>query len=190
MSQLYKEKHEGEYRGNAAYYMGKRSNCRTLGIVYGIIFIIAEAMTQNCLQANACAQALDSAFGIPLWVTAIVMAAFLAYLAFGGSKRIGRFAEVVVPIMAAAYIIVALIILFMNLAQVPAAFLWRLWKQWLRLRKATNRQLQTLKKSNLSALKLILFFLPLRVQICFYTVTVEQICFIEVVCLMKHKAEL
>ena len=50
------------------------------------------------------------------------MAAFLAYLAFGGSKRIGRFAEVVVPIMAAAYIIVALIILFMNLAQIPAAF--------------------------------------------------------------------
>ncbi len=121
MSQLYKEKRDGEYRGNAAYYMGKRSNCRTLGIVYGIIFIIAEAMTQNCLQANACAQALDSAFGIPLWVTAIVMAAFLAYLAFGGSKRIGRFAEIVVPIMAAAYIVVALIILFMNISQLPAA---------------------------------------------------------------------
>ena len=122
MAQLYKEKRDGEYRGNAAYYFGKRFDCRALGIIYGIIFIIAEAMTQNCLQANACAQALDTAFHIPVWVTAVIMAALVAYITFGGSKRIGHFASVVVPIMAAAYILISLIILFMNISQIPSAF--------------------------------------------------------------------
>ncbi|MGN1143133.1 MAG: alanine/glycine:cation symporter family protein [Anaerovoracaceae bacterium] len=121
MSQLYKEVVDGEYRGNAAYYFGKRFNCRALGLIYGVIFIAAEAMTQNCLQANACAQALNTAFSIPVWVTAILMAALVAYITFGGSKRIGRFAEIVVPIMAAAYILIALIILVMNITKIPAA---------------------------------------------------------------------
>lgn len=122
MAQLYKEERDGEYRGNAGYYFGKRFNCRALGIIYGVIFIAAEALTQNCLQANACAQALYTSFNIPVWVTAIVMAALIAYLAFGGAKRMGRFAEIVVPFMAVAYILVALIILFMNITKVPAAF--------------------------------------------------------------------
>ncbi|MEG1957881.1 MAG: alanine/glycine:cation symporter family protein [Lachnospiraceae bacterium] len=122
MSQLYKEVRDGEYRGNAAYYFGKRLNCKTIGMIYGVIFIAAEAMTQNCLQANACAQALDNSFNIPVWITAVVMAALIAYLSFGGSKRIGRFAEVIVPIMAAAYIIVAIVILAMNITRVPEAF--------------------------------------------------------------------
>lgn len=121
MSQLYKEVRDGEYRGNAAYYFGKRFNCRALGLIYGVIFIAAEALTQNCLQANACAQALHNSFNIPVWVTAVLMAALVAYITFGGSKRIGRFAEAVVPIMAAAYILVALIILVMNITEVPAA---------------------------------------------------------------------
>ena len=79
-------------------------------------------MTQNCLQANACAQALDTAFHTPVRVTAVIMAALVAYITFGGSKRIGRFASVVVPIMAAAYILISLIILFMNISQIPSAF--------------------------------------------------------------------
>lgn len=121
MAQLYKEVVDGEYRGNAAYYFGKRFNIKALGIVYGVIFIAAEAMTQNCLQANACAQALHTSFNVPVWVTAILMAALVAYITFGGSKRIGRFAELVVPVMAAAYIVVALIILVMNITAIPAA---------------------------------------------------------------------
>lgn len=121
MAQLYKEVVDGEYRGNAAYYFGKRFNIKALGIVYGVIFIAAEAMTQNCLQANACAQALHTSFNVPVWVTAILMAALVAYITFGGSKRIGRFAELVVPVMAAAYIVVALIILIMNITAIPAA---------------------------------------------------------------------
>ena len=122
MSQLYKEVRDGEYRGNAAYYFGKRFNIRAFGLIYGVIFIAAEAMTQNCLQANACAQALNTSFNVPVWVTAVVMAALVAYITFGGSKRVGRFAEIVVPVMAAAYIIVALIILALNITSVPAAF--------------------------------------------------------------------
>ena len=55
-------------------------------------------------------------------MTAVVMAALVAYITFGGSKRVGRFAEIVVPVMAAAYIIVALIILALNITSVPAAF--------------------------------------------------------------------
>lgn len=121
MAQLYKEVVDGEYRGNAAYYFGKRFNIKALGLVYGVIFIAAEAMTQNCLQANACAQALHTSFNVPVWVTAILMAALVAYITFGGSKRIGRFAELVVPVMAAAYIVVALIILIMNITAIPAA---------------------------------------------------------------------
>lgn len=121
MSQLYKEERDGEYRGNAAYYFGKRFNIRALGLIYGVIFIAAEAMTQNCLQANACAQALLTSFNIPVWITAVLMAALIAYITFGGSKRMGHFAEVVVPIMAVIYIVVALIILIMNITALPAA---------------------------------------------------------------------
>ncbi|MCI8610136.1 MAG: alanine:cation symporter family protein [Firmicutes bacterium] len=122
MAQLYKEVVDGEYRGNAAYYFGKRFNFRALGLIYGVIFIAAEALTQNCLQANACAQALHNSFGVPIWLTAVLMAALIGYITFGGSKRIGRVAEMIVPVMAALYIIVALIIIFMNISAIPAAF--------------------------------------------------------------------
>lgn len=56
------------------------------------------------------------------------------------------------------------------------------------LAKGDEQTITDIKEKQLIGFELILFFLPLRVQICFYTVTVEQICFIEVACLMKRKA--
>ena len=56
---------------------------------------------------------------VPTAVTGGVVTLLLALVIFGGVKRIGRVAELVVPFMAGAYILMAVVIIIMNIGQVP-----------------------------------------------------------------------
>ncbi|RLA10426.1 MAG: sodium:alanine symporter, partial [Gammaproteobacteria bacterium] len=65
------------------------------------------------------AQGIDQAFGVSHLVVGGVIVFFLAIIIIGGVKRIGKVSEIVVPFMAIAYVLVAIIIIGMNITEVP-----------------------------------------------------------------------
>ncbi len=130
LGQIYKEKDPdtGEYRGGPAYYFEKAyaHKARTLSLVYGILFavvtVFAMAFFLPGVQANGMSSAINGAWGVPTWVTAIGIVIGLAFIVLGGVKRIATFAALVVPPMAILYILAALLVFFVNFAEIPRVF--------------------------------------------------------------------
>ena len=122
MAQLFKEKVNNQCRGGTTYYISKFFKSGALGYVFSVVAMISLAMTQTGIHSNTIAESVLAAFSIPKWITALVICVALAAIIFGGVKRIGAVAEKVVPVMAGIYIIVALIVLVLNISQVPAVF--------------------------------------------------------------------
>jgi len=121
LAQIYKEKDDqGLYRGGPAYFIEKGMGQKWYAWIFAIATIIATGLLLPGVQANSIAQGLETAWGIAPSVTAAGVVVALGFIIFGGVKRIAHFAEIVVPFMALAYILVALTILFLNIGQLPA----------------------------------------------------------------------
>lgn len=120
LAQLYKTHGpSGLYRGGPAFYISKGMGLPWLGSLFAVCLILSFGLVFNAVQANAIAQAMEGAFGIPVFVVGLVLAALTALVIFGGIKKIASVAEKIVPAMAGIYILVALIILIMNIGAVP-----------------------------------------------------------------------
>jgi len=121
LAQIYKEKDDnGLYRGGPAYYIEKGLGVKWYAWIFAFATIIAAGFLLPGVQANSIAAGLENAWGVAPTVTAACVVIALGFIIFGGVKRIARFAEVVVPFMALAYILVALVIMLLNFEQVPA----------------------------------------------------------------------
>ncbi len=127
LAQVYKEADGDEYKGGPAYVIQRALGQRWLGIVFAVILILTFGFGFNGLQSYT----LTSAFSIyiddfansfaPI-IIGIILAAFAAVMFFGKSKVISKVSSILVPIMAVLYILVGLIIFFMNIDKVPEAF--------------------------------------------------------------------
>ncbi|MCK5779938.1 MAG: alanine:cation symporter family protein [Psychrilyobacter sp.] len=120
LGQLYKEKFEGGYRGGPAYYFrsGLMGGKRWYGNLFAIVTVISMSLFIPSVQANVIAGSVNTAVGVPTWITGIVIVVLLSIIIFGGAKRIAKFAGVVVPFMAIAYIILALVVLVLNISEI------------------------------------------------------------------------
>ncbi|EGQ3192529.1 TPA: alanine/glycine:cation symporter family protein [Staphylococcus pseudintermedius] len=125
LGQIYKQEEDGEYRGGPAYYIEKGIKGK-FGKVYGLVFAIVTIISVGLLlpgvQSNAIASSMHNAFGIPAWVIAVVLVVVLALIIFGGVKWIAKVATAVVPFMAIIYILMAIVIIILNIQEVPALF--------------------------------------------------------------------
>ena len=123
LGQLYKEDYEGEYRGGPAYYIEKGFGNTLFSKIYGITFAIVTLIAIGILlpgvQANSIAISVNNAFGLSVNITAGILVVILALIIFGGIKRIGSAAELIVPFMGGAYILMALIIILVNITDLP-----------------------------------------------------------------------
>jgi AGCS family alanine or glycine:cation symporter len=122
LAQLYKEAQEdGTYRGGPARYIlhGLGKEYKWLAAIYAVSLIAAFAFGFNAFQGNTVAGAAADSLGISRLVTGGVLAVLTAFIVFGGIKRIAKAADVVVPIMAIGYIVMALLIILMNIGDVP-----------------------------------------------------------------------
>jgi AGCS family alanine or glycine:cation symporter len=121
LAQLYKTKdRDGNYRGGPAYYMEKGLGMRWMGILFSVFLIIAFGLVFNAVQANSIANAMHNAFGWQETYVGIAVVLLSAVVIFGGIKRIARVAEFIVPVMALAYLVLALFIMFSNIEKLPA----------------------------------------------------------------------
>lgn len=122
LAQLYKTRDDdGNFRGGPAYYMDKGLGMRWLGALFSICLIITFGLVFNAVQANAIASAMKTAFGWePLYVGASIVA-LSAFVIFGGVRKVARTTEIVVPLMALAYLALAFVIVITNIEKVPGA---------------------------------------------------------------------
>ncbi|MFI8415101.1 alanine/glycine:cation symporter family protein [Serratia sp. NPDC078593] len=121
LAQLYKTKDDqGNYRGGPAYYMEKGLGMRWMGVLFSIFLIIAFGLVFNAVQANSIAQASAVAFGFDPLFVGIGLVLLSGIVIFGGIRSIARVAELVVPIMAAAYLLLAFWVIAQHIEQLPS----------------------------------------------------------------------
>ena len=122
LGQIYKEEDEGQLRGGPAFYIEKAMGQKWYAWIFAIATIIATGLLLPGVQANSIAIAAEEAFGpigITRFGTAITVVAVLGFVIFGGVKRIAHFTQIVVPFMALAYILTAVIIISLNISELP-----------------------------------------------------------------------
>ena len=120
LAQIYKEKDaQGLYRGGPAYYIEKAMGQKWYAMTFAVATVLACGFLLPGVQANGIAASMHTAFGVPPLAVAAGIALVLAFIIFGGVRRIATFAEVVVPFMALGYILVALLIMALNAERVP-----------------------------------------------------------------------
>ncbi|RYY30435.1 MAG: alanine:cation symporter family protein [Chitinophagaceae bacterium] len=122
LGQIYKQVKDGQFRGGPAFYIEKGMGIKWYAVLFAIVTILSMAFFLPGVQSNSIAVSANNAFGIPVWITGAAVTVLLALIIFGGVKRIGKVAEVVVPFMAGAYILMAVIIIALNITEVPAVF--------------------------------------------------------------------
>ena len=135
LGQIYKVEENGQYRGGPAYYFERCLGWRPLGVLFAISAIIGCGIFLPGVQANAVGNAVTQIFGdgsmvvtsfgevgtYKLIALAVILIT-LAFIIFGGIKRIAHFTQIIVPFMALGYIVMALIVVFLNLDKLPDIF--------------------------------------------------------------------
>ena len=127
LAQIYKRKDsDGNFYGGPAYYIEKGLNKPRLAVIFCLCLIMTYAVGFNLLCSyNLQSTFIDYSFytsTTPLIIGAI-LAIITGYCIFGGGNRIIKFTSTIVPVMGIAYVVVALIVIIVNYANVPAMFL-------------------------------------------------------------------
>lgn len=121
LAQIYKQPDgNGAYIGGPAYYMQKALNMRWMGIIFSILITICFGLVFNSVQSNTISLALNEAFGFNRNIVGGILTVLTLIIIFGGVHRIAKVSEIIVPIMAVAYILVALFVVITNITKVPA----------------------------------------------------------------------
>ncbi len=119
LGQMYKEVKDGQYRGGPAFYIQKGLRSKVFAWTFAIVTIVSTGFLLPGVQSNSIALASTASFGISGQVIGFILAALLGIIIIGGVRRISRVAEFVVPFMAGAYILMALVIIAMNVQKIP-----------------------------------------------------------------------
>jgi len=112
----------GNFSGGPMYYIknGLGKNWQWLGVCFALFGAIAGFGIGNTVQANSVADAMQDAFNVPVWLSAVVMFVGVGLVILGGVKRIASVAGYLVPFMAISYLCVGIVILLMNISALPS----------------------------------------------------------------------
>lgn len=122
LAQIYKQKGERSFIGGPAFYMAKGLKKPWMGTLFAFIIIITFGLVFNSVQANTISLAFNEVFGIDRIWTSIVLTILTLLTIFGGIHRVAKLSGILVPVMAIAYILLALFILGSNLTVLPSLF--------------------------------------------------------------------
>jgi AGCS family alanine or glycine:cation symporter len=122
LAQAYKtrDRKTGTFRGGPMYYIERGLGSRGLAMVFTLLLLVTFGLAFVALQSFTASSSLQEAFGVPSVVTGVVLTLVVGVTIFGGVQRISRVTEIVVPLMAIVYILVALAVIMINIGQVPA----------------------------------------------------------------------
>ena len=119
LAQLFKQKHKSSFIGGPAYYIQRGLHMPWMAITFAVLITCQFGLSNNSIQANTICGALQEAFGwSPAWVGA-ALAATALFIVFGGIHRIAHVSSVLVPVMAIGYVVLAIVVIGMNIGQIP-----------------------------------------------------------------------
>jgi AGCS family alanine or glycine:cation symporter len=112
----------GTMSGGPMYYISKGLGIRWLGALFAVFASIAAFGIGNMVQSNSVADALNSTFDVPHWVSGLVMCIATGLVVIGGIKSIAKATTVIVPFMIVFYMIGSFILIFVHWNNVLDAF--------------------------------------------------------------------
>lgn len=124
LAQLWKSRDkDGNYHGGPAYYMTRGMNARWLAVIFAVFISITYGFVYNAIQTNSIVESVGESLqrdstGFKMIIGG-VLALLTASVIFGGVRRIASATQVIVPFMAVAYLVVALIVLVLRIEEVP-----------------------------------------------------------------------
>lgn len=120
LAQLFKVRDKNSFRGGPAYYIMKGLHKRWWAITFSVLITLTFGLAFNTVQSNTIATAFESTFGFSnLWVGVVTTVLTLIVIC-GGIQRISKVSEIVVPIMAVVYILLAIYIILTHIPEFPA----------------------------------------------------------------------
>ena len=120
----YREVNEkGEMSGGPMYTMKNafknKTFGKTLGFLFALFSVLASFGIGNMTQANSISGSVQETFGLPTWVTGIILTVLALMIILGGITSISKVSSVVVPGMAVFYVIAGLVVILGNLPNIP-----------------------------------------------------------------------
>ena len=119
LAQLYKKRGAESFYGGPAYYMETGLGKKWMGVIFSIFMILSFSLAQSMLQAQTIISSFHDSLTIQPLVIGIILGALLAFIIFGGIRRISRVVAYMVPFMALGFIILALFITFSHIGRIP-----------------------------------------------------------------------
>lgn len=119
LAQIYKEQVDEQYRGGGPWYIEHGLRLRVFAVFVALVVCLSYGVLVPGVQANTITSSFAEAFGFPPWLSGLVILLPLALIIFGGVRRIAHVADVIVPVMALGYVVMLVIVLGANLAEVP-----------------------------------------------------------------------
>lgn len=115
---------KGEMAGGPMYAMKNGFKNKKIGLVLAFLFSLFATVASfgigNMTQANSIAGAVNGTFGVPTWITGLILMALAFMVILGGIKSIGRVSGVIVPFMAVFYVLASIVVIIINFENLPA----------------------------------------------------------------------
>lgn len=117
----------GRYVGGPMYYLRNGVGAfapelgRWLGLAFAVFGAVAAFGIGNAVQVNSMAAALGETFSVPKIVTGVIVAVLVGFVIIGGIRRIAEVAGKLVPAMIVLYVGASLLVIIINVAEVPKA---------------------------------------------------------------------
>ena len=105
---------DGRMLGGAMYALERGIGQKWLAVLFALFAALAAFGIGCMTQSNSIASACEENFGVPTWITGILLAALVAIVIIGGVKSISQVCEKLVPFMAIFYVLGCIIILIIN----------------------------------------------------------------------------
>lgn len=122
LAQIYKEPFRDGYCGGPAFYIEKGLKLPFFAMIFALVMVIGGGSFYPLLQTNCITESFCDSFTIPDWSVGAFIAILLGLVIIGGIKRIAHFTQVVAPLMATLYILIAIIILVFHYKDIPSVF--------------------------------------------------------------------
>ena len=116
---------DGEIMGGPVYYITyafKGGLGKFLAGFFAIAITIALGFFGCMVQSNSIGSTIETAFGIPAWIVGVALVVICAFIFMGGTQRLASVVEKLVPLMAAAFLLGAFIVLFARIKYLPESF--------------------------------------------------------------------
>ena len=115
---------KGEMSGGPMYTMKNGFKHKKIGAFMGMLFAIFTVFASfgvgNVTQANSISDSLNHTFTIPTWLTGAAILILVLLIVIGGIKSISKVSQVVVPVMALVYAVCGIIIILVNIENLPS----------------------------------------------------------------------